>query len=122
MTARATIESVGAASYDERVDADHDQFSDVTDRLTAAIADALAAIEAAADDDAVYERATWLTDILAVAMRASSRQFPGLFEAVSRNVGRTCKHAAPPLRRYAGDLRGRRAGHFPGAAVVKVDR
>lgn len=50
-----------------------EEFSKIRERVTHAIADALAAAETASDDDVTYQRASWLVDIFAAATTASGR-------------------------------------------------
>src|SRR5271166_1131800 len=50
-----------------------DQFGEIQDRVRRAIADALAAAEGAPDDDAAYQRTSWLVDVLGSATTASGR-------------------------------------------------
>lgn len=62
----------GAAAYDEPMSSD-EQFGEVQDRLRRVIAEALAAAEEPADDNAAYQRASWLVDVLGAATTASGR-------------------------------------------------
>jgi 8-oxo-dGTP pyrophosphatase MutT (NUDIX family) len=49
------------------------EFSEVRDRLTQALTEAIASAEAGKDDDEAYRRASWLVDTLGAATTASGR-------------------------------------------------
>lgn len=69
---RAGYPAGKAGAYDERMSGG-DLFGEIQDRMRKVIAEALAAAEGAPGDDEIYQRSSWLVDVLGAGTTASGR-------------------------------------------------